>query len=91
MLDRLGKVMTAPGAGRTRFRIVGHTDASGGDTVNQPLSERRAEAVRAYLIERHGVAPERLEATGMGAREPLDPADPRAAGNRRVEIVNLGE
>ncbi|WP_207455964.1 OmpA family protein [Azospirillum sp. SYSU D00513] len=91
VLDRVGAVMAAPGAEGVRFRILGHSDARGGDAHNDDLSRRRAEAVAAYLVERHGIAPSRLETAGMGSREPLDPADPRAAANRRVEIVNLGE
>ena len=90
VLDRVGAVMTAPEAGDTRFRIVGHTDSVGGDAVNLALSQRRANAVVDYLAEKHGIRRDRLDASGMGAREPLLPDDPKAAENRRVEIVNLG-
>lgn len=91
ILDRVGAVMTAPEAGAVRFRVVGHTDSVGGDTANLALSERRAKAVVAYLAERHHVRPDRLEASGRGARELLLPDQPKAAANRRVEIINLGE
>ncbi|GAA4248393.1 OmpA family protein [Azospirillum formosense] len=91
VLDRIGAVMTAPEAATARFRIVGHTDAVGGDAANRALSQRRAEAVADYLAERHGVRRDRLDTAGMGAREPLLPKKPKAAENRRVEIVNLGE
>ena len=90
VLDRIGAVMTAPEAATARFRIVGHTDAVGGDAANLTLSQRRAEAVADYLAERHGVRRDRLDTAGMGAREPLLPKKPKAAENRRVEIVNLG-
>ncbi|OYD86455.1 OmpA family protein [Azospirillum brasilense] len=90
VLDRIGAVMTAPEAATARFRIVGHTDAVGGDAANRALSQRRAEAVADYLAERHGVRRDRLDTAGMGAREPLLPKTPKAAENRRVEIVNLG-
>lgn len=90
VLDRIGAVMTAPEAATARFRIVGHTDAVGGDTANRALSQRRADAVADYLAERHGVRRDRLDTAGMGAREPLLPKTPKAAENRRVEIVNLG-
>ncbi|CAO3441582.1 hypothetical protein [Azospirillum argentinense] len=90
VLDRIGAVMTAPEAATARFRIVGHTDAVGGDAANRALSQRRAEAVADYLAERHGVRRDRLDTAGMGAREPLLPKKPKAAENRRVEIVNLG-
>lgn len=91
VLDRVGAVMTAPAAGTARFRIVGHTDAIGSDAANRALSQRRANAVVAYLTKTHRIRPDRLEALGMGASEPLLPGDPKAAANRRVEIVNLGE
>lgn len=90
VLDRIGAVMTAPEAATARFRIVGHTDAVGGDAANLKLSQRRADAVADYLAERHGVRRDRLDTAGMGAREPLLPKKPKAAENRRVEIVNLG-
>lgn len=91
VLDRIGAVMTAPEAATARFRIVGHTDAVGGDAANRALSQRRADAVADYLAEQHGVRRDRLDTAGMGAREPLLPKKPKAAENRRVEIVNLGE
>lgn len=71
----------------TRVRVVGHTDNTGSDAINDPLSLRRAESVRDYLQDR-GVAAPRVEVVGRGAREPLvgnDTAENRAR-NRRVEI-----
>jgi outer membrane protein OmpA-like peptidoglycan-associated protein len=70
-----------------RVRIVGHTDSTGTDAINDPLSLRRAQSVRDYLADR-GVAAERIETFGRGAREPVasnDSAEGRAQ-NRRVEI-----
>lgn len=90
ILDKLAAVMANPAAGRSRFRIVGHTDAVGGDAANLALSRRRAAAVVEYLATRHHIRRDRLEASGMGARELLLPDQPKAAANRRVEIVNLG-
>jgi|GEM_PF-3037235 len=91
ILDRVAAVMTASVAGSTRFRVVGHTDAVGGDAANLALSERRALAVVAYLTGHHHIAANRLEASGRGMRELLLPDQPTASANRRVEIVNLGE
>lgn len=69
-------------------RIEGHTDAIASDSYNQALSERRAEAVRAWLAG-HGVAPARLAAVGHGESRPV--ADNASAAgrqlNRRVEVV----
>ena len=88
ILDKVAAVMAA--AGDTRFRIVGHTDAVGRDAANLALSRRRAAAVVEYLASNHKIRRDRLEASGMGARELLLPEEPKAAANRRVEIVNLG-
>jgi outer membrane protein OmpA-like peptidoglycan-associated protein len=69
-------------------RIEGHTDAIASDAYNQGLSERRAASVARWL-ERHGVAPNRLQSAGRGETQPV--ADnATAAGrqqNRRVELV----
>lgn len=71
----------------TQVSIIGHTDSTGGDAVNNPLSVDRANSARDYLIAR-GVSATRFGTEGRGAREPV--ADNgTAAGrsqNRRVEI-----
>ncbi len=73
---------------RSVVDIVGHTDSSGGDAINQPLSERRALAVADTLI-RNGVIRERLFVAGVSSRNPV--ADNGTvqgrAQNRRVEIL----
>lgn len=71
----------------TQVRIVGHTDSSGSDAVNNPLSLERAQSVRDYLADR-GIAPSRVTATGRGAREPIadNGTATGRAQNRRVEI-----
>jgi outer membrane protein OmpA-like peptidoglycan-associated protein len=70
-----------------RVRIVGHTDNTGSDAINDPLSVRRAEAVRDYLAGR-GVAPSRVQISGRGSREPVasNANEAGRAQNRRVEI-----
>jgi len=85
-LDRLAATLRDPALAEARFMVAGHTDASGGDAVNLPLSCARAMAVRDYLAERHGVAAQRLHVEGFGASRPLDAAHPLRAVNRRVEI-----
>jgi outer membrane protein OmpA-like peptidoglycan-associated protein len=68
-------------------RIVGHTDNTGSDAINEPLSVDRAESVRDYLSAR-GVAAQRVEVSGVGSRQPIaDNASAEGrARNRRVEI-----
>lgn len=67
--------------------IVGHADDGGTDEQNQVLSERRADAVRSYLIAR-GIEAHRLSAAGMGRIDPVRAGrgDPVRSRNRRVEF-----
>ncbi len=71
----------------TRITIVGHTDSTGSDAVNNPLSVNRAAATRDYLVSR-GVATSRISIDGRGSREPVADNSTTAgrAMNRRVEI-----
>ena len=75
----------------TTVTIVGHTDSTGSPVVNEPLSLQRADATRDYLVTR-GVAANRFQIDGRGAREPVANNDTEAgrARNRRVEIF-LGD
>jgi outer membrane protein OmpA-like peptidoglycan-associated protein len=74
-----------------RLRIEGHTDNTGTPASNQQLSQRRAEAVRAFLMSTYDVAPDRLTAVGMGQSVPAAPNDTEEGRqtNRRVELVRL--
>ena len=66
--------------------IEGHTDAAGPELYNEQLSQRRAYAVKRYLVAAHGIDPARLRAVGMGEYAPLAGRDPYAAENRRVQF-----
>jgi outer membrane protein OmpA-like peptidoglycan-associated protein len=88
-LDELAAVIKAANPA-DRFAIEGHTDARGGDDLNQDLSERRAAAAIDYLNSRHGIAKDRLEARGYGRSRPLVPADPFDGRNRRVQVTIIG-
>ncbi len=72
-----------------RLGIEGHTDAAGDDAANQQLSERRAAAVKAYLVATFGLDPDRLEAQGLGETRPVASNDTPEGRqqNRRVELV----
>jgi outer membrane protein OmpA-like peptidoglycan-associated protein len=73
---------------KTLVEVVGHTDSTGTDAINQPLSEQRADSVAAYLASR-GVLPQRIATAGLGSRQPVASnatAEGRAQ-NRRVEIT----
>jgi len=68
---------------QTTIRVEGHTDATGPETYNQQLSERRAEAVKSALVQR-GVDPRRVYTVGFGEAQPISADN---AANRRVNIV----
>jgi len=74
--------------GEVKVEVAGHTDSVNSDAYNLRLSQRRAEAVRAYLI-KQGVAADRLTAKGYGEANPV--ADNKTADgryqNRRVELI----
>lgn len=71
----------------TSVSIIGHTDSTGSDAINNPLSVDRANAARDYLVSR-GVARNRIMTEGRGSREPIaDNSNAQTrAKNRRVEI-----
>jgi outer membrane protein OmpA-like peptidoglycan-associated protein len=71
----------------TRVTIIGHTDNTGNDAINNPLSLERASHTRDYLTAR-GVATSRFNVDGRGSHEPITTNDTSAgrAQNRRVEI-----
>ncbi len=73
------------------FLVVGNTDSRGSREYNLKLSDRRAEAIRAALINPFGISPVRIEAVGLGEEQLLNRADPKAAENRRVQLINIGQ
>ncbi|WP_376100229.1 OmpA family protein [Roseomonas sp. CCTCC AB2023176] len=91
-LTPLGQALASPQLSAYRFRIEGHTDTVGPDVANRELSQRRAEAVRDYLVKRFGVTAERLEAIGLGESQLLIPTGDNVSDvrNRRVQVLNLG-
>ena len=85
LLEKLAAAMQDPRLKEARFRVEGHTDATGSAAFNEALSLRRAQSVAGFL-ESKGVARDRLEPLGKGFAEPLDKANPNAPENRRVRI-----
>jgi OOP family OmpA-OmpF porin len=73
------------------FLVIGHTDSVGGRRYNLGLSQRRAEALRAALIDPFGVNPGALEAVGLGEEQLRDPQHPTSGINRRVQLINVGK
>ena len=72
-----------------RLTIEGHTDATGAESGNRSLSQKRAEAVKQYLTAEYNVEPSRLTAVGKGESSPVAPNDTPEGrqSNRRVELV----
>ena len=72
----------------TTITVVGHTDSTGNDAINNPLSYNRANAVSGFLAQ-HGVATQRMTVLGQGSRQPIADNNTEAgrAQNRRVEIL----
>jgi CHAT domain-containing protein/tetratricopeptide (TPR) repeat protein len=87
-LETLGRTLIRPELNGAIFVIAGHTDAAGSDSHNQSLSERRAEAVKVFLGQQFKLSPNQLLAIGFGRSQLKNAADPSAAENRRVQIVN---
>lgn len=85
ILDRFAQTLVEHP--NTTVTIVGHTDSTGSDAINEPLSVNRAAHARDYLVE-HGAATGRFHIDGHGAHEPVASNDTSAgrAQNRRVEI-----
>ena len=74
-----------------RVRIEGHTDSVGMLKYNQELSEKRAQSVANYMVQKHQIDKSRLEIVGLGESQPIasNTTDSGRAQNRRVEVIVL--
>jgi len=88
-IQALGKALTNPDLKGSTFVVAGHTDAAGGESYNQDLSERRADAIKKYLVDRYGIASADLVTVGYGKSKLKDASNPMADANRRVQVVNM--
>lgn len=86
LLDSVGQMMNLDNVKDKRVIIEGHTDALGRDEYNQRLSERRALAIKRYLVSRYAVDEKRLVVIGKGESELYDQRKPKNAINRRVQF-----
>ena len=87
-LDELGKALTSPELAGKSVVLAGHTDNSGDTAYNQRLSEQRAAAVKAYLVQKFGLDAARILTRGYGESRPVAPNDTpqNKQRNRRVEV-----
>ncbi len=88
-VQALGKALTNPDLKGSTFVLAGHTDAVGGEAYNQDLSERRADTIKRYLVDKFGITGADLVTVGYGKSKPKDPNAPMDPVNRRVQVVNM--
>lgn len=88
-VQALGRALTSPDLKGSTFVVAGHTDAAGGESYNQELSERRADSIKRYLVEKYSIAATDLLTVGYGKSKLKDPSQPLAEVNRRVQVVNM--
>ena len=88
-VQELGKALSDPNLKGSTFVVAGHTDGIGGESFNQGLSERRAETIKRYLVDKYGLAGQDLVAVGYGKTKLKDAANPADPINRRVQVVNM--
>ena len=88
-VQALGRALTNADLKGSTFVVAGHTDAAGGEGYNQDLSERRADAIKRYLVDKYGITGSDLVTVGYGKSKLKDPNQPMAEVNRRVQVVNM--
>jgi outer membrane protein OmpA-like peptidoglycan-associated protein len=84
----LGKALSNDDLKGSTFIIAGHTDAAGGPTFNQDLSERRADLIKRYLVDHYNIPAQSLVTVGYGKSKLKNAKNPSAAENRRAQVVN---
>jgi OOP family OmpA-OmpF porin len=69
--------------------VLGYSDSSGGDAANQALSQKRADAVKDYLVSRHGIDAARITTEGRGSADPVgdNATDEGRRQNRRAVVI----
>ena len=88
-VQALGKALSNSNMRGSTFVVAGHTDAIGGETYNQDLSERRADSIKRYLTDKYGINGTDLVTVGYGKTKPKDASTPMDPVNRRVQVVNM--
>ena len=88
-VQALGRALSSPDLKGSTFVVAGHTDAAGSEAYNQDLSERRADSIKRYLIDKYSIPAADLVTVGYGKSKLKDPNQPMAEVNRRVQVVNV--
>ncbi len=88
-VQSLGRALSSNNLRGSTFIVAGHTDAIGTAAYNQDLSERRADSIKRYLVDKFGINGTDLVTVGYGKDKPKDPSAPLDPTNRRVQVVNM--
>jgi outer membrane protein OmpA-like peptidoglycan-associated protein len=88
-VQALGRALSNADLKGSTFVVAGHTDAAGSEAYNQDLSERRADSIKRYLVDKFGIDGSDLVTVGYGKSKLKDPNQPMAEVNRRVQVVNM--
>ena len=87
--QELGKALSNPSLKGSTFVVAGHTDGIGSEAYNQDLSERRADTIKNFLVQKYGISGTDLVTVGYGKTKLKDPQNPADPLNRRVQVVNM--
>ncbi len=90
-VNELGKALTDRSLKGNTFILGGYADGRGRPAYNQDLSERRADAVKRYLVDKFDIPAKDLVTAGYGSTHFKNPNDPNAAENRRVAVTNMAD
>src|ERR1700730_2800238 len=85
----LGEALSNADLKGSAFIVEGHTDAKGSKALNQKLSERRADAIKRFLVEQYRIPAANLVAVGYGKTKLKNKDNPFGPENRRVRVVNM--
>jgi len=87
--QELGKALSNPSLKGSTFVVAGHTDGIGSEAFNQDLSERRADTIKNFLVQKYGINGTDLVTVGYGKTKLKDAQNPADPLNRRVQVVNM--
>lgn len=85
-VQALGRALANPELRGSTFIVAGHTDAAGSDTYNQDLSERRADSIKHYFVEKSGIPAADLLTVGYGKSKLKDPTDACRSSTRKTRL-----
>ncbi|MBL8582135.1 MAG: OmpA family protein [Rhizobiaceae bacterium] len=90
-VGQIADALHHPILSKNKFLVVGHTNATGDPKHNLKLSDERANAIVEALSTTFAIPASHLVGIGVGSELPVDPADPKAPVNRRVQLINIGK